>query len=47
MTYHPLPRWEEDGTVQSAARGQEFVAVPRDDGIAIEWLTAVLANAAE
>jgi hypothetical protein len=47
MTYHPLSRWGDDGTVQSAARGQEFVAVPRDDGIAIEWLTAVLELAAD
>ena len=32
MTYHPPQRWGEDGTVESAARGQEFVAVPHSDG---------------
>jgi putative DNA base modification enzyme with NMAD domain len=42
MTYHPSRRWGEDGTVQSAARGQEFVTVPQNDGNAIEWLTALL-----
>jgi hypothetical protein len=42
MTYHPLPRWSQEGTVQSAARGQEFVAVLPDDGPAIAWLTALL-----
>jgi len=42
MTFHPLHRWGEDGTVQSAAPGQEFVAVPQKDGDAVEWLTALL-----
>lgn len=42
MTYHPRHRWGEDGTVRSAARGQEFVAVPRDDGVAAKWLSALL-----
>jgi hypothetical protein len=41
MTYHPLPRWSEDGTLRSAARGQEFVAQPKDDA-AWRWLAAVL-----
>ena len=26
MTYHPPPRWQPDGGLHSAARGQEFVA---------------------
>ena len=42
MTYHPSHRWGEDGTVQSAARGQEFVTVPQNAGNAAEWLTALL-----
>jgi Nucleotide modification associated domain 3 len=42
MTYHPPPRWGEDGTVRSAARGQEFVAAPQDEGNASEWLIALL-----
>jgi hypothetical protein len=42
MTFHPFERWGEDGTVRSAPRGQEFVARPRDDGIAGEWLTELL-----
>jgi Nucleotide modification associated domain 3 len=42
MTYHPLHRWGEDGTVQSAARGQEFVAEPPKDGHAVEWVEALL-----
>jgi len=42
MTYHPPQRWGEDGTVQCAARGQEFVALPPNDGRAIAWLTALM-----
>ena len=42
MTYHPPHRWGPDGIVHSAPRGQEFVAVPRNDGHAIAWLTALL-----
>jgi hypothetical protein len=42
MTYHPPQRWAEDGTVQSAPRGQEFVAFPRNDGNAVAWLTALM-----
>jgi hypothetical protein len=47
MTYHPFDRWGEDGTVRSASRGQEFVAVPRDDELAGEWLTALLEETLE
>jgi hypothetical protein len=47
MTYHPLYRWGEDGTVRCAPRGQEFVAVPHDDGIALEWLSALLEETLE
>jgi putative DNA base modification enzyme with NMAD domain len=42
MTYHPPQRWGEDGTVQAAARGQEFVALPPNDGKAVAWLTALM-----
>jgi hypothetical protein len=42
MTYHPPDRWGEDGTLQSAARGQEFVAAPQDERNAIAWLAALL-----
>jgi hypothetical protein len=42
MTYHPLQRWGDDGTLQSAARGQEFVAVPRRRDDTFEWISAVL-----
>ena len=42
MTYHPSHCWSDDGTVQSAARGQEFVAQPRDIDEVTEWLTALM-----
>ena len=42
MTYHPPHRWGADGTVRSAARGQEFVALAQNDGNATAWLTALL-----
>ncbi len=42
MTYHPPLRWGEDGTVQIAARGQEFVAVPHSEHNAVDWLSALL-----
>lgn len=42
MTYHPRHRWAEDGTVQCAARGQEFVALPQNGSNAVAWLTALL-----
>jgi len=38
MTYHPLHRWNEDGTVTCAARGQEFVADIGTRPDAIAWL---------
>lgn len=38
MTFHPRHRWWKEG-VQSAARGQEFVADARERMDAIEWLT--------
>ena len=47
MTYHPPHRWGPEGTVRSAPRGQEFVAVPANDGRAIEWLTALLGEILE
>lgn len=45
MTYHPLHRWGEDGTVQSAARGQEFVTPYQTDKKSVEWLIALLDEA--
>lgn len=42
MTFHPLSRWENDGTVRSAARGQEFVATPRPQESVFEWINALL-----
>lgn len=42
MTYHPAARWSEEGTVRSAARGQEFVAVPEAQSGAMEWVEAVI-----
>jgi hypothetical protein len=44
MTYHPPTRWNRDGTVQSAARGQEFVADMGDRADAIAWILQVLTN---
>ena len=42
MTYHPAHRWGQDGTVQSAARGQEFVTERPIDENAVKWLTEIL-----
>lgn len=42
MTYHNSGRWREDGLLQCAARGQEFVANPAADGNAHAWLSALL-----
>ncbi|MFN4014225.1 MAG: hypothetical protein ACK4JB_02735 [Reyranella sp.] len=42
MTFHPLDRWEKDGTVQSAARGQEFVATPQQQESVFEWVNGLL-----
>ena len=42
MTYHPPHRWGDDGTVSIAARGQEFVTVVQQDGVAVEWLKALI-----
>jgi hypothetical protein len=42
MTYHPPHRWGEDGTLRSAARGQEFVTELAEGGSAFEWLAAIL-----
>jgi len=38
MTYHPLPRWSNDGILRTAARGQEFVANVSSDASAIQWI---------
>lgn len=42
MTYHPVERWNSDGTVRSAARGQEFVADVGDRVDAINWMIQAL-----
>jgi hypothetical protein len=42
MTYYPPQRWGADGTVRTAARGQEFVSVIRYDREVVEWLAALL-----
>lgn len=39
MTFHPVPRWTESGSLQSAARGQEFVADIAGRTDALDWLT--------
>jgi hypothetical protein len=44
MTYHPLERWTIQGTVRTAARGQEFVADLGDRGDALDWLAGLFAN---
>jgi hypothetical protein len=38
MTYHPEERWSEEGTVRTAARGQEFVADITGRQDALAWL---------
>jgi hypothetical protein len=45
MTYHPTERWNRDGTLRSAARGQEFVADISDRQDPIDWLLQVLRGA--
>ena len=47
MTYHPAERWNHDGTLRSAARGQEFVADVGDRQDAIDWLLQILRGEAE
>ena len=46
MTYHPPNRWHKDGTLRSAARGQEFVAQLANSSAqhlaACEWLQQLL-----
>lgn len=45
MTYHPSHRWGEDGTVRSAPRGQEFVALPDGGAEVHDWLGALVMDA--
>jgi hypothetical protein len=47
MTYHPTERWNYEGTLRSAARGQEFVADAGDRQDAVDWLLQVLAGETE
>lgn len=39
MTYHPQDRWNADGTLRAAARGQEFVANVASDPALTAWLS--------
>lgn len=38
MSYHPAKRWQKNGRLDAAARGQEFVANIQDRADAREWL---------
>lgn len=42
MTFHPLERWSEHGTLRAAARGQEFVANVANRSDALEWIVRLL-----
>jgi len=42
LTYHPAARWQAGGRLQSAARGQEFVADVADRPDARKWLIQLL-----
>ena len=42
LTYHPAARWRSGGRLQSAARGQEFVAHIADRQDARRWLVNVI-----
>lgn len=42
MTYHPVERWNPDGTLRSAARGQEFVADIGERQDAVDWCLRIL-----
>jgi hypothetical protein len=42
MTYHRSERWMQDGLLQSAARGQEFVASPDSNRYVHAWLADLL-----
>ena len=45
MSYNPVERWSENGTLKSAARGQEFVADIGDRQDAINWLGQLFEDA--
>jgi len=47
LTYHPAERWNPDGTLRSAARGQEFVADVGERRDALNWLRRVLGEESE
>lgn len=43
MTFHPAPRrWKGDGILETAGRGQEFVADIADNQEAIEWAAQLI-----
>lgn len=47
MTYHRQHRWNDDGTVTTVGRGQEFVATLRqgEELAAVKWIAALLNEA--
>jgi hypothetical protein len=45
MTYHPPHRWEGNGRVTAASRGQEFVAHIADRTDALQWIVNLLQGA--
>jgi hypothetical protein len=46
LTYHPSQRWSSSGTLEAAARGQEFVADITNRADAIAWLDQLFAQEA-
>lgn len=46
MTYHPSQRWSSSGTLEAAARGQEFVADITNRADALAWLDQLFAQEA-
>ena len=47
LSYHPAERWGPDGTLRSAARGQEFVADIGNRQDAVDWVLGLLAGETE
>lgn len=47
LSYHPVERWNPDGTLRSAARGQEFVADIGNRQDAVDWVLRLLAGETE
>lgn len=47
MTYHPEQRWSDNGLLQAAPRGQEFVTHTPVDQEGREWLAGVIEERAD